>query len=353
MGADTKIQWAHHTFNPWRGCTKVSAGCLNCYAETLSKRNPKVLGVWGDQGTRVVAAEAYWKQPERWNREAGKAAHEAEMARARGDGNHPPARPRVFCASLADVFEDRPDLDAPRARLFDVMARTPYLDWLLLTKRPEQVMRLVSRVATGSFGYEAGRVMARLWCDGFPLSYIWVGTTTEDQEMAEKRVPELLRIPASVRFLSIEPMIGRVSLDLPRCEIHNRDHVVASRGEAVCGECSANGYSGQLDNGCWLDACASVVQPGINWVIVGGESGPATARPMARGWVRSVVLDCEDAGVPVFVKQFGRNPVYDTTGDGDFSFDTNIKDPKGGVMEEWPEDLRVRQLPAPRDGGAS
>lgn len=321
MGETTKIEWAHHTFNPWRGCTKVSPGCQHCYAETLSKRNPAVLGVWGDQGTRVVAAESYWKGPIRWNLEAKRAKE----------------RRRVFCASLADVFEDRPELVEPRRRLWGLINQTPYLDWLLLTKRPENADRMAVQI-DGPKGDRG------LW----PRN-VWLGTTCENQEMAEKRVPELLRIPAAVRFLSIEPMIGRVSLDLARCEIHNRDYVTASGGEAVCGECASNGYSGQLDNGCWLDACASAAQPGINWVIVGGESGPATARPMAREWVRAVVLDCEDAGVPVFVKQFGRNPVLDLTGDGDLGFDVRIKDPKGAVMEEWPEDLRVRQVPAPRE----
>src|SRR5690349_6943095 len=121
MGRDSAIEWTHHTFNPWRGCTKVSAGCAHCYAETWSKRNPKALGIWGDGGTRVIAAEAYWRQPLKWNA-AAKAAGE---------------RHRVFCASLADVFEDRPELVESRERLLDVIYKTPDLDWLLLTKRPE------------------------------------------------------------------------------------------------------------------------------------------------------------------------------------------------------------------------
>lgn len=339
MGETTKIEWARHTFNPWRGCTKVSPGCQHCYAETLSKRNPAVLGVWGDQGTRVVAAESYWKQPVRWNREAGKVAHEAEMARARGEGIPPPERPRVFCASLADVAEDRPELVEPRRRLMMLILDTPNLDWLLLTKRPENLARLFDWSVLGCFD-----------ADEWPKN-VWVGTTTEDQEMAEKRVPELLRIPAVVRFLSIEPMLGPVDLDLARCQIHGREFVEFDDGavELYCSECASDDGGGVIDHGCWLDACASVAQPGINWVIVGGESGPATARPMAREWVRAVVRDCDRAGVPVFVKQFGRNPVLDLTGDGDLGFDVRIKDPKGAVMEEWPEDLRVRQVPGPRE----
>src|SRR4051794_38669367 len=102
MATETKIQWTHHTFNPWRGCQKVSPGCAHCYAEQLSLRNPKVLGEWGPDGKRVIASESYWRLPLKWNRDAHKAGE----------------RRRVFCASLADVFEDRPELVKPRERLF-------------------------------------------------------------------------------------------------------------------------------------------------------------------------------------------------------------------------------------------
>lgn len=101
MGVNTKIEWTTHTFNPWRGCTRISEGCRFCYAETLSRRNPAVLGVWGDEGTRVVASESMWRQPIKWDREAAAAGE----------------RRRVFCASLADAFEDRPELELPRKRL--------------------------------------------------------------------------------------------------------------------------------------------------------------------------------------------------------------------------------------------
>src|SRR5262245_49606753 len=118
---NSKIQWTDHTFNVWRGCEKVSPGCAHCYAETMSRRNPAVLGEWGKHGTRVIASEAMWREPLKWDRQA----------RAAG------VRKRVFCASLADVFEDRPELVAPRERLFRLIEDTPNLDWQLLTKRPE------------------------------------------------------------------------------------------------------------------------------------------------------------------------------------------------------------------------
>lgn len=183
MGAETKIEWCDHTFNPWRGCTKVSEGCKNCYADTLSKRNPGSLGIWGQNGTRVVASEAMWQKPLKWNFDAQLAF---EYWSQRCDDNKPAyCRPRVFCASLADIFEDWdgcptfPDgsaviqcrncckfvksgsdghgnccgkcgsgavemvsLDHVRRRLFALIDATPNLDWLLLTKRPENIRRM-------------------------------------------------------------------------------------------------------------------------------------------------------------------------------------------------------------------
>jgi protein gp37 len=129
MAENSNIEWTHHTFNPWIGCTKVSDGCKNCYAENLmDKRYGRVK--WGPQGTRVRTSEANWKKPLKWNREA----------EAKGE------RHRVFCASLADVFEDKPDqpeMEQWRLELLELIIKTPYLDWLLLTKRPENVRGMV------------------------------------------------------------------------------------------------------------------------------------------------------------------------------------------------------------------
>lgn len=172
MAENSRIGWTTHTFNPWRGCTKVSDGCKNCYAEAMSKRNPKVLGIWGDQGTRVIASEAKWREPVKWNREAFAAE-----------------RPRVFCASLADVFENRPELVEPRQRLFRLISETPNLDWLLLTKRPELI--------TASLPQD--------WGQGWPN--VWLGTSVEDMRVAQ-RADFLRVIPAAVRFISYEPAIG-------------------------------------------------------------------------------------------------------------------------------------------------
>jgi protein gp37 len=354
MGESTKIQWADHTFNPWRGCTKVSAGCANCYAETQSKRNTGTLGVWGPNGTRVVASESMWEEPLRWNRQA------------KADG----VRRRVFCASLADVFEDwrgpmvdshgcrlvehgggwydatfdpnRPDLTIQTVRqgLFDLIDDTPNLDWLLLTKRLENIVDMMP----GS-----GWVTDKHRC--IPVRpNVWLGTSVENQQTADERIPHLLKVPAAVRFLSVEPMLGPVSLDISRwVECYHAGHGGRDH-EADHGECA-----------CHLD-----------WVIVGGESG-GKARPCRVEWVRSLVRQCQNSAVPCFVKQLGGHVIdrndnfggwephqwpetldldrvqHDLNGyrDGYQGADVRIRllDTKGGDMSEWPPDLRVRELP--------
>ena len=224
---DSPIAWTENTFNPWRGCQKVSPGCANCYAEAMSRRNPAVLGRWGDQGTRVIATDA-WLHPPKWNREA-KAAGQ---------------RKKVFCASLADVFEDRPELIAPRRRLFDLIGQTPNLDWQLLTKRPENFAALLP-----------------WWTTNLPAN-VWLGVTAEDQPRAEERLPLLASAPAVVRFVSCEPLLAPVDLT------------------------------------CWL------ATGGLNWVIVGGESGNRR-RPMELAWLEAIVGQCRAFSIPVFVKQDG------------------------------------------------
>ncbi len=261
MAENSKIEWTHHTFNPWRGCTKISAGCTNCYAETLSHRNPKTLGVWGDKGTRVIASEAYWREPIKWNAAAVKAGE----------------RHRVFCASLADVFEDRPELDEPRQRLFDLILQTPQLDWLLLTKRPE-VMRefLIGEAYRIS---APGLTNSHVWDCGWPN--VWLGVSVEDQAAVKARGPILLSIPAAVHFLSVEPLLGPIdAADYLHFFHGNRGNVK----QWPCGK-------------------------RVAWVIVGGESGH-NARPMHPEWARSLRDQCTQAGVPFFFKQWGEFVSY-------------------------------------------
>lgn len=282
MGVSTGIEWTDHTFNPWRGCQKVSPGCANCYAEKLSHRNPAVLGEWGPEGNRVVAAESYWKQPLKWDRDAKEAGQ----------------RRRVFCASLADVFENyREQMKMPngswatinrhwgkftgyhgvnlkggndaasmahvRERLFRLIEETPNLDWLLLTKRPENIAKLwpSADIFDGSPG--DGKAVY--------LPNVWLGVSVEDQQRADERIPILLQTPAAVRFLSVEPLLGPVDLDFDQYE---------SPG--------------------WFEYRKNL----LHWIIVGGESGP-DARPCHPDWVRSIRDQCQAAGVPFFFKQIG------------------------------------------------
>jgi len=173
MGSNSKIEWTRHTFNAWVGCSKVSAGCTRCYAESLAKRTG--LAIWGDSGTRHVTSDAYWQEPYKW----------ATAASMFGE------RHRVFCNSLADVFEDRPDLSAPRHRLWRLILDTRHsLDWLLLTKRPENFNMIPLSLADS----------------------VWLGVSVEDQATADERIPLLLKTPAAVRFVSCEPLISPVDV---------------------------------------------------------------------------------------------------------------------------------------------
>lgn len=275
MAENSKIEWTHHTFNPWRGCTKVSAGCANCYAETLSHRNPKTLGVWGDNGTRVVAAESYWKQPIKWNQAAKEAGE----------------RHRVFCASLADVFEDQPELDGPRGRLVQLIGKTPQLDWLLLTKRPENVKPLLSRLRANGDS-DSPTAWEFLFGDGAIYRNVWLGVSVEDQASADERIPLLLQTPAAVRFLSIEPLLGPVDLR-PK----------APEAYSILGKFYG---TGTFDPSGMSPAPDRVLNcfPKIDWVIVGGESGHH-ARPLHPDWARSIRDQCQAADVPFFFKQWG------------------------------------------------
>lgn len=349
MAENSKIQWTTHTFNPWRGCTKVHAGCTNCYAEALSGRNPSTLGVWGKDGTRVVAAEATWREPLKWDRLAAKAGE----------------RHRVFCASLADIFEDwqgpilnstgvqvfkaydtaKPretwypmTLDDVRARLLKLIDATPNLDWMLLTKWPENVRRMWS-VVPWLRANEVGSARVR--------PNVWLGTSISDQATADKWIPELLKLRdlTPVLFVSAEPLIGPVELtQLNGADKWKVDSLRGEWSKFHDGGVDHPSASEEHDGG-----------PRIDLVIVGGESGHG-ARPCNVEWIRSIVKQCKTAGVSCFVKQLGSEAVRDGAwreryafeGGGKYREQTSIRltDKKGGNPDEWPADLRVRQMPA-------
>ena len=261
MAENSKIEWCDHTFNPWIGCTKVSTGCANCYAENMMDKRLKQVS-WGKGNLRKRTSAAYWKLPIKWNIAAKKSG----------------IRPRVFCASLADWLDDEVPIEW-LADLLVLIRLTPNLDWLLLTKRPELWAGRVSDV----YGITAPCYEPSVdWMDthfkcynwlyyGEPPPNVWIGTSVENQEMADKRIPEMLEIPAKVHFLSCEPLLGQLSL--------------LEWGEPQGG---GRGYIKDID-----------------WVICGGESGPL-ARPMYPNWARTLRDQCTAAGVPYFFKQWGR-----------------------------------------------
>ncbi|MBB3006021.1 phage Gp37/Gp68 family protein [Cupriavidus alkaliphilus] len=257
MSENSKIEWTDHTFNPWEGCQKVGPGCDHCYAETRNARFAGGVAVnWGPGAPRRRTSPANWRKPIQWN-----ARHDAFFA-AHG------RRQRVFCASLADVFDNAVG-NTWRAELLALIWRTPNLDWLLLTKRIGNVPALMEECTEPGKDWE------------LPPN-VWLGATITSQAEADRDVPKLLATPARVRFLSMEPLLGPVDL--------------LKNGDTLC-RC----------DGCLRMASEYPESAGlqrIDWVIVGGESG-AGARPMHPDWARSLRDQCAAAGVPFLFKQWG------------------------------------------------
>lgn len=235
MGKNSAIEWTDDTINFWWGCVKVSPGCEHCYAETMSKRTGR--NIWGPaKTTDRWRTKGSWKDILKWDREA------------KAEGK----RRKVFAQSMSDFFEDHPQVKTWREEAIEIFECLEWVDILLLTKRIENVMRMVP---------------AR-WLESWP-EHIWMGTSIENQEYADRRIPELIKIPARIRFLSCEPLLGPLNIQ------------------------------GYLLDG-WHK-----FKPKISWVIAGGESGPK-ARPMHPKWVKQIRDKCQEAGVPFFFKQWGR-----------------------------------------------
>lgn len=316
MGKETGIAWCDHTANFWMGCARVSPGCEQCYAESFVTKRMR-LPVWGPPSTTErKRTRSAWRDVPAWDRAAKR------------DG----VRRRLFVSSLADIFEDHPQVAPWRAEALALLERCTSSDVLLLTKRPQNIRAMVPPA----------------WLDAWP-AHVWIGTTVEDQKRADDRIPELLKVPARVRFLSCEPLLEAVDLEAAFA-VYDR------HGEPSGPRCNADG------------------SPAISWVIVGGESGPG-ARPFALEWARDIVAQCREAGVAVFVKQMGDNAIdsdvvevlnHDGTS---VAYRRPSSDPdkllaearsRGRVLRPmcvtglgragadpslWPEDLRVQEFP--------
>ena len=256
MATDSKIQWTDHTWNPWHGCRKVSAGCKYCYMyrdKEMHKQDP----------TLVVRGKTTFNQPLGWKEPA-----------------------RVFTCSWSDFFIE--EADAWRPEAWEIIKRTPHLTYQILTKRPE-------------------RIAANLppdWGDGY--TNVWLGVSCEDQEMAMKRIPILIEIPAAVRFLSVEPMIGPILMNK-----------LDERG---------NEYT-------------ALLLTMIHWIIIGGESGNDSGLYRYRfaqlRWFEELISQCQLFAIPVFVKQLGTF----------LSKELKLTDRHGGNINEWPEHLKIREFP--------
>jgi protein gp37 len=257
MAETTAISWTTSTFNPWIGCTRVSPGCDHCYAEARAARfrmrDPGGNALWTPGAARHRTKT--WKEPHQWNAEAVRLNIEW----------------RVFCASLADVFDNQVP-EEWRADLWDLIGETPALTWQLLTKRPQNIRRMLPPD----------------WGHGW--AHVWLGTTVENMTEAHRRIPELLAVPATVHWLSCEPLLEPLNLRP------------------------------------WLGRIA--------WVICGGESGSTAARPMRPHWARTLRDQCHDAGTAFWFKQTGNNRA-----------EWPGVRRKGAMAAEWPADLQIQQLP--------
>lgn len=284
------IQWTDYTFNPWIGCRKVAAECANCYAETLdrnrysktlapgTKANP--VSHWGS-GPRHRTKT--WGDPLKWDRYAER--HET-ICEANG---HHYARPRVFCASLADWLDDENVPIEWFADLLKLIHDTPNLDWLLLTKRPQNWSHRL-HMALKMCRRDIDEWICN-WIKGKPPENVWMGVSAGANQAVA------LDIPARVHFLSCEPMLTGL-----------------------------------------VATCATR----FNWIIFGGESG-SNARCMDTNWIRKGIEMCRANGIAPFVKQLGKRPYYSLP--GSLNMPLFLKDSHGGDMSEWPEDLRVREFP--------
>lgn len=307
MADRTEIAWCDSTFNPWIGCTKVGPGCDHCYAERdMDQRRHRVK--WGAGQARSRTSADYWKQPLRWNRAT---FNQCAVCGWRGDGvgaslevlgcpgcrgfTFLAARRRVFCASLADVFDNEVDPQW-RADLFGLIARTPNLDWLLLTKRIGNAASLGEAAVATARSDSANSWELPAW----PWPNVWLGATVVNQAEAERDLQKLLNTRAAVHFVSIEPMVGSVRPD--RLYVRDtdygnaKDYFNALTGEVVRAYRNSEGED-------TLEFHRSPL-PGLDWVIAGGESGPG-ARPMHPDWVRDLRDACNRDRVPFLFKQWG------------------------------------------------
>jgi protein gp37 len=334
--AETSIQWTDAVWNPVRGCSIVSPGCTNCYAMKQAHRFSGPDAPY-EGLTKLSRGGPVW---------TGKVRLVPELLDTPLRWKKPR---RVFVNSMSDLFHEYVP-DAFIDRVFAAIALSPQHTFQILTKRPERMLRYMTEDNFGRWGFIDGRARqmysertGKQFPTGKvllgPLPHVWLGVSVEDQERADERIPLLLQTPAAVRFVSYEPALWLVDFTKVRRGRHDID---ALRGQ------SRDGYGVQQE-------------ARLDWIIVGGESGPG-ARPFDVRWARDIVRQCKAAGVAAFVKQLGSHvawdghqnaeehwpdfevPRHEDTGRGYWR--VYLRDRKGGDPSEWPEDLRVRDYPS-------
>lgn len=326
MSAQTTIEWTDRTWNPTRGCSRVSPGCENCYAERVAARFTK-------RGLAYHGLAKIGKNGPRWT---------GEVVLVK-DALHEPLswkKPcRVFVNSMSDLFHEKLT-NEQIAAVFGVMAACPQHTFQILTKRSVRMREWFEWVAVRA---NDGRAMFPHDDDGWhvrqllyvsakradaevpshhggpwPLPNVWLGVSVEDQQRADERIRDLVAVPASVHFLSCEPLLGPL------------EDLTTTIGTAMLDE----------------DVLGKKLH-GVDWIIIGGESGPG-AREMKVEWAWSIIEQCRAAKVAVFLKQMGSKPTTDhrTRPDGeDWIWTTMCRSGKGGDMSEWPARYRIREFP--------
>lgn len=365
---DNGIAWTDETWNPLRGCSKVSAGCKHCYAETMAARfsgpgqpyDGTITNSRWNGNIRLVAEKL--AEPLRWRRPR-----------------------RIFVNSMSDLFHEGVPFEYVAA-VFGVMAACPQHTFQVLTKRPERAVGFFKWLAVEAIGLPGGMIAhcvfaaigaktsgapsIRAALNPWPLPNVWIGVSVEDQATADARIPLLIQCPAAVRWVSYEPALGPVDFAA----------FLSVNWDVFVGPC---GCSEMRDPWTRCANCIHVLQ----WIVIGGESG-ANARPFDVAWARAVIEQGRAAGVPVFVKQLGAKPrgicgwehhdaeppdwldkdgtlAYGVRHPGDvvvpgagppddlchhrddawWPCQPNLRDRAGADPSEWPEDLRVRECP--------
>ena len=270
MGEYTKIAWADSSWNPWIGCSHAGSGCDHCYAEAQNKFRKWNGGTWGNTAPRQVTSDIYWGHPVSWN-------SKALAGRCGKDGKHW----LVFAGDMCDIFDHLGNNDV-RARMWELIRETPYLTWMILTKRPQNIPTFLPAD----------------WGNGY--HNVWLGASVENRKNGYPRIDALRTVPATLRFVSCEPLLEDIS---------------------------------------------DVDLTGIHWAIVGGESG-AQARPFDLDWARAIKLQCREFSVRYYLKQLGSRPIQNGVA---FPLSQRMqsgsKDTHGVLLENFPADLRIQQWP--------